>query len=263
MIKFSRALFILFIFLFTFSSTVHAEFEVPPGGIAIIGFNFDGTTDFPQEFSFVCTTAIPAGTEIRFTDNGWLSTGSFRTGEGVFSWYTPGGCSVGQVVNLKQSFWSPSAEDFILSTSGDQILVYQFLSQTNHFIFALNSRGTGWQPTASDAFSSALPTGLDNTNSIALLEIDNAIYTGSKSFTSVSEGLASIVNTTNWSGSDTVRQTMPTGTFSFGTTAVQVSSLTAQTKSPYIPFAIFSVFILLFLTGFLLRKVFIRKPISS
>ncbi len=259
MIKLSRVFFILFILLFTFSTTVHAEFEVPPGGIAIIGFNFDDA----DEFSFVCTTNIPEGTEIRFTDNGWTSTGAFRLAEGILSWRTPGGCSIGQVVFIKVSDHSSNITDtFSLSSDGDQILVYQFLSEANHFIFALNSRGTGWQPTASDAFSSALPPGLNNTNSIALLEIDNSVYTGLKNFTSVNDGLASIVDTTNWSGSNDVRQTMPpkTDTFYFGTTAVQVSSFTAQTKSLHIPFALFSAFILLFLTGFTFRKAIFRKP---
>ena len=255
--KLARILLFLAAILLSNTTPVRAEFEVPVGGIAIIGFNFDGT----QEFSFVCTTTIPAGTEIRFTDNGWTSAGTFRSGEGFISWYTPGGCNNGQIVNIKPSEWSDFISgDFTLSTSGDQILVYQFLSGVNHFVFALNSEGIGWQPTASDVFTSALPTGLDSTSSIALLEIDNSVYIGGKNFNSVSEGLASIVNTTNWSGSDSVRQVMPTGTFSFGTTAVQVSSFTAQTKSEFISFASFLAIIFLFLTGFLLWKAFFRNP---
>jgi hypothetical protein len=253
--KLARILLFLAALLLFNTTPVRADFEVPVGGIAIVGFNFDGT----QEFSFVCTTSIPAGTEIRFTDKGWTSAGAFRTGEGFISWYTPGGCSIGQIVNIKPSEWPDFiTDDFTLSTSGDQILVYQFLSGVNHFVFALNSEGTGWQLTASDAFTSALPTGLDSSNSIALQEIDNAVYTGSKTFNSVSEGLASLVNIIHWAGSDTTRQTMPTGTFSFGTTAVQVSSFTAKIATQ--PFQIILIAVPLFLVAlFFLRKYLFIK----
>ena len=255
--KLARILLFLAALLLFNTTPVHAEFEVPPGGIAIIGFNFDGI----QEFSFVCTTSIPAGTEIRFTDSGWTSAGAFRSGEGFLSWYTPGGCSIGQIVIIIPSSPVHTANttgDFILSSSGDQILVYQFLSGANHFVFALNSEGTGWQPTASDAFTSAIPTGLDSSNSIALLEIDNSVYIGLKNFNSVSEGLASIVDTTKWNGLDSARQTMPTGTFSFGTTAVQVSSFTAKTATQ--PFQIIYIAVPLFLVAlFFLRKYFFFK----
>lgn len=257
MIKLSRVFFVLFILLFTFSTTVYAEFEVPPGGIAIIGFNFDD----PDEFSFVCTTNIPAGTEIRFTDNGWTSAGTFRTGEGIISWYTPGGCSIGKIVNIKPSEHVDNTTGiFNLTSDGDQILVYQFLSGATHHIFALNSEGTGWQPTASDAYTSALPTGLDSTNSIALLETDNAVYTGLKTFTSVSEGLSSIVDVDNWDGSDTLRQTMPpiTTTFSFGTTAVTVSSFTVQTTNQSFPIIYIAVPLFLLALFFLWKYFFIK-----
>ncbi len=51
------------------------------GDVVITGFN---ATD-PDEFSFVPLVALAPFTEIRFTDNGWLSAGGFRTGEGCCS----------------------------------------------------------------------------------------------------------------------------------------------------------------------------------
>jgi hypothetical protein len=213
-------------------------FIVPPGGIAIIGFNFVQ----PDQFGFVCLVNIPDKTEIRFTDNGWMSTTNpptFRSGESILSWYTPGGCVIGQIViiNLTDPFHrnNTTNEPFDLSPSGDQILVYQYFSTNTNHIFALNSEGTDWQLTASNANTSARPTGLDATNSIALDEIDNAIYTGTKSFNTTADALAAIVNKANWTGSDSTRQTMPTGSFSFTTTAVELSDFSAETKGGSTP----------------------------
>lgn len=211
-------------------------FTVPPGGIAVIGFNFDE----PDQFSFVCLVTIPDKTEIRFTDNGWTSTGAFRTGESILSWYTPGGCELGQIVNinLTDTFHKNNTTNgpFDLSPNGDQILVYQqYLTNPPIFKFALNSEDSDWQLTASNANTSARPPGLDATNSIALVEIDNAIYTGTKSFNTTADALAAIVNVNNWTGHNTTRQTMPTGSFSFTTTAVEVSNFSAETGGETAP----------------------------
>jgi len=225
-----KTILVVVVGLISLSTSVQAQtpFEVPVGGIEIIGFNFDD----PDQFAFVCLVAIPAGTEIRFTDNGWQSSGAFLLGEGILSWYTPGGCELGQIVTINTSqHTNNTTGDFFLSHSGDQILVYQYFSGITKHIFALNSEGTGWQTNATNANTSANPFGLDTTNSIALDEIDNAIYTGSKSFNTTADALAAIVNKSNWAGSDSTRQTMPTGAFSFTTTAVHLSDLSAETGS--------------------------------
>jgi len=251
----ARILLILAILLIAVTTPAQAYDEVPVGGIAIIGFNFDD----PDEFSFVCTTTIPAGTEIRFTDNGWTNTGTFRTGEGIISWYTPGGCAVGQIVNIKKSeHTSNTTGTFDISQDGDQILVYQGVGTVNHFIFALNSEGSNWQPTANSNATSARPTGLDSTNSIALLETDNAIYKGTKSFDSVSEGLAAIVNPSNWDRSDDLRLAMPTGTFSFGPTAIHLSTFSAQSDPQPIPLG-YLAGLIIFPAVYFLRKSYKQK----
>lgn len=226
--RFFTTFLVILVCLVSLSRSAQAQsaFVVPVGGIAIIGFNFDD----PDQFAFVCLTAIPAGTEIRFTDNGWQSSGSFRTGEGIISWYTPGGCELGQIVTINPSQHKDNTTgDFFLSDSGDQILVYQFIHPTTYHIFALNSEGSGWQTSATNTNTSAIPSGLDSSNSIALDEIDNAIYIGPKSFPATADALTAIVNKENWSGSDATRQTMPSGSFSFTTTAVHLSEFSAET----------------------------------
>jgi hypothetical protein len=219
-------------------------FIVPPGGIAIIGFNADA----PDEFSFVCLTEIPDGANIRFTDKGWTENNNFYEFESIFTWLTPSGCKVGQIVNinLTDSANIPNISGdlpFDLTTSsGDQIIIYQQIGLNLNFIFAINFRYTNWQTNGNDKFSSIRPPGLDATNSVAINEIDNSIHTGGQEFDfpatvfdSPSLALASIVDKTHWKGSNDTRQTMPFGFFSFKTTAVEVNEFKADTNGVSTP----------------------------
>ncbi|NER05603.1 MAG: hypothetical protein F6K17_24955, partial [Okeania sp. SIO3C4] len=49
-----------------------------PGDIAFVQYNADN----PDNFKFVALVNIPGSEEIKFTDNGWKSDNTFRTGEG-------------------------------------------------------------------------------------------------------------------------------------------------------------------------------------
>jgi hypothetical protein len=235
-----KTFLVVVICLVSLSNSVQAQttFLVPPGGIAIIGFN---ATD-PDEFAFVCLTEIPDGTQIRFTDKGWTENNKFYEYESTFSWFTPGGCEVGQIVNIdlsdSENLSNISGDQpYDLTTvKGDQIIVYQQIGLDLNFIFAINFRLYNWQTVGDDKFSSLRPPGLDETNSLAIYEIDNSIHTGGPDntspatiFDSPSDALASIVVKENWKGSDTNRQTMPTGFFSFETTAVRLSEFDAKT----------------------------------
>ena len=57
-----------------------------PGDIAIVQYN-STTTD---SFSFVFLRDVEAGTNVNFTDNGWLAAGGFRPGEGTVTYTAPG-----------------------------------------------------------------------------------------------------------------------------------------------------------------------------
>ncbi len=192
------------------------------GDIAIIGFNFDN----PDELSFVLLTDITAGTEITFTDNGWQSSGEFRANEGTFTWTAASDFTKGSVINSDVS-------GVAFSGSGDQIIAFQGLSDTPTFIYALNSEGSGiWQTDATSSNTSALPTGLTNgETAVALDEIDNAVYNGTTSGTKA-ELLAAISNKDNWLGSDSDRQTLPTGKFTVndgGTQALVINEVLGST----------------------------------
>ncbi|MGL5082207.1 MAG: ExeM/NucH family extracellular endonuclease [Microcoleaceae cyanobacterium] len=175
------------------------------GDIAVVGFNFDDS----DAFAFVPLVDLGTGTEIKFTDNGWLSAGGFGLNEGTFTWTAPADIAAGTVV-------SPAVSSVAFSSLGDQILAYQGDNADPTFIYALNSEGNPgqWQSNATNSrTTSALPTGLvDTQTAVALDEIDNAVYAGITSGTST-ELLAAISNKSNWSGSNRARQTLPTAPF--------------------------------------------------
>jgi predicted extracellular nuclease len=174
------------------------------GDIAIVGYNADD----PDQFAFVLLTNVTAGTQVNFTDNGWLANGAFRTGEGTTTWTAPTDLCAGTIVD-------PGVGTMQFSASGDQVLAYQGASAAPVFIYALNNEGAGvWQSDATSANTSALPSGLSNgATAVALDEIDNAVYNEVVTSGAKAALLAAISNKSNWNGSDTVRQTMPTGPY--------------------------------------------------
>ncbi len=180
------------------------------GDIAIIGANFDS-----DKFTFVALANLDAGTVIYFTENGWTND-HLRTGEGTVLWSnsSPNPIMAGTMVTIipsaTASTGTVSGSSFALSASGDQILAYQRTASTTTMIYAVNSQETGWQASATNTESSGLPTGLtDGTTAIALNEVDNFVYGMSVTTGTKAELLAAIGNKTNWTGSDSVTQTLP------------------------------------------------------
>ncbi|MBO6879982.1 hypothetical protein [Winogradskyella sp.] len=167
--------------------------QVNTGDLAFVQYNADGA----EVIKLLVFADIAAGESIDITDNGWLNSGSFRGGEGVFNYTVPaGGHSCGDIVTIDLS-------NVALSGSGDQLIVYQ----GSTMITAINSEGAGvWQADATNANTSALPTGLTNgTNAIALNEIDNAMYNGILTG-DIATLRAAIHNNSNWIGDNTAIQ---------------------------------------------------------
>jgi len=221
--------FWLLIILTTFLSlSANSQSTLSAGDIAIVGMNCDN----PDEFAFVPLVDLESGTVIRFTDDGWLSAGGFRSGEGGVEYTAPSAVSVGTVIVFTappSGNWSANntglgGGGFALSASGDQIIAFQGDASSPTLIYAVNNDGAGvWQSDASSSNTSALPTGLTNgTNAVALIELDNYAYTGGQN--SDPSTLRSMVsNNTNWTGSNSTRQSMPTSPL-----PVELSSFTAK-----------------------------------
>ncbi len=199
-----------------FSAPIHAQTALGPGDVVITGFNMDN----PDEVSVVFLVAIEAGTEIRLTDNGWKASGTFRTGEGTDIWTAADDQPAGEGVIITIS-------GMALSSSGDQILVYQGTEETPLFVAAINDEGDHvWQEDALDASTSALPAGLtDGITCVALPETDNMVYDRSLISGSKEDLQAAVNNYINWTGSDTQRQTLSASGFTVINAEAQPSRL--------------------------------------
>jgi hypothetical protein len=178
-----------------------SQTSLSAGDIAIVGLNCDD----PDDFAFVLLRDISTNSVINFTDNGWLATGSFRTGEGIITYTSPLNQSAGTVIiySTNSSNFTTSGS-FALAVAGDQIIAFQGALASPTLIYALNDEGAGiWQADATSSNTSALPTGLVNgTSAIALNEIDNAYYSGgTNSDLNILRTL--IGDNSNWTGDDT------------------------------------------------------------
>ncbi len=173
------------------------------GDIAIIGVNCDD----PDDFAFVPLVDLGTGTSINFSDNGWQSTNTFRTGEGTKTYTAPSAIPSGTIIVYTENSGNfTSSGSFALSTSGDQLIAYQGSSSSPTMIFAVNIKGAAvWQTTASDANTSGLPLSLTNgTNCVALTEKDNVMYNGSVNF-GKADVLSAVCDNNNWVGDDATR----------------------------------------------------------
>jgi hypothetical protein len=195
----------------TFSQTI-----LTPGDIAIVGYNFKN----PDEFSFITFVDLDPGTIIYFTDCGWTSSNNFRVGEGIVTYTIPtGGKTMGSVITfgLDPGFTTAGVSGFFgLSTSGDQLLVYQGSFAAPQFIYALNNSGNGvWQTSATNTNTSTLPPGLVNGYSaVALIEKENGEYNCSSTVTDKNLMLPLISNFNNWLGDNNNRFLLPPSCFS-------------------------------------------------
>jgi hypothetical protein len=162
----------LFALVIAGATEVRGQFLLP-GDLAIVGMNM---TD-PNEFSFVALVDIPAGTEIRFTDNGWTSEGTFREAEDVMIYTAPVDLNRGTVVVINGTVGQVPG----LASSGDQLFAYQVTANgAPRFIYGINNTpGDGWQEDAVTDHDSTLPTQLINGfTAVSLPHCRNVVYTG-------------------------------------------------------------------------------------
>lgn len=187
--------------LMFFSTTALSQTTLVAGDIAIIGFNYDNA----DVVRFVNLVDIAAGTEVRFTDNGWNGT-TLATSEGTDVWTAP-------VAYAKGTVHSLTPASMALGTSGDQLFVYQGTAASPVFIFGLTTKAwvTGSISTSTSRRPAALTTG---STAIAFsVERDNGRYNPLATTGDKNQVLTAVANTTNWTTTDTRISTFPAWTF--------------------------------------------------
>lgn len=215
--KFTLLLILLFAINFGYGQTTLTE-----GDIVITGVN----TKNPDQFSFVLLTDILNGTEINFTDCGWLAIGEFRSynpatgsiGEGIVTWTADADLTCGTeiiITDLGSNLYSSTNNllstpigtaseteaGFGLTNNGaDQVIAYQGTVDSPSFLYAVHlGNASGWTD-GINIQNSAVPAGLTaGVNAIDLGDFDNSSYlcTETSNKELILETLA-IVNTTNW-----------------------------------------------------------------
>ena len=181
-----------------------------PGDVAVVAYNGSNS---PDDIAFVALADLAAGQEIHFTDHGWKADNTFRANEGVRTFTVgAGGMSAGTIGSIT------GGGNFVLSTNGDQIIVFEGDVTTPNVIFALNFDAPGWVADATNSNNSALPPGVPDAN-IALIESHNARFdttvlaSGTKA-----QWLVAITNPSNWQLHDTVAFPVPTGSITVNAT---------------------------------------------
>ncbi|MBC6993659.1 hypothetical protein H9S92_05780, partial [Lewinella lacunae] len=188
------------------------------GDLAFTGYNSDN----PDTFSFVIFTDIGTGTVINFTDNGWLASGAFRTGEGLIALTFGGMATCGDQFfvtggNFLNYDGSPAGTvtsisgSVDLSINGDQIFAFQGTLGSPTLLAAIQMNGD-WDADATDAQSSAQPqVFIDNPGtSLAISpEVDNAVFDCSNLPGGISANRLATNTPANWETSNTSTSGIP------------------------------------------------------
>ncbi len=210
---YSKTKIIFHIFLFSiFISNLQSQTVLVAGDLVVTEINGDA-----KSFRFVPLVTLSAGTEIYFTDSGWL-TSSFRPNEGAVLYTAPaGGTAAGTNIQYTASAsnFTQITDDnvgnggFFLSTGGDQVLAFQGSTAAPIFIFAAQSNSTQWQQGgATSANTSGLPPGLtDGCTAVAAGsgsgssdEFDNVWYDCSLIAANNTDLIAAVSDQANWQG---------------------------------------------------------------
>ncbi len=195
---------------------------VGAGDLAIIGYNSAN----PDEFRIVFLSSASASDTVSFTDNGWLSSGSFRTGEGSLTYTVQtGGISAGSTVNwangqsISGTGWSGNnPTNFAFNASGDSLIAYTGTLGSPSLVYGLQ-QGTAWNANATSAATSAEPGTLVSGVTTGLIGGANGYYAGMTSGTKALLQVA-IGNVTNWtSSSSAVSSSNFASSFSIGSSA--------------------------------------------
>lgn len=201
--------FFIAVMLFPF---LKAQTVLNAGDIAVIAFNGDN----PDAVFWVNLIDLSAGTQIKFTDNGWNGV-ALSSSEGTQTWTAPAFIPRGTVHALAISAIS-------IGTTGDQIFAYQGPATAPVFIFGLSTNNwvTGTISQATSRKPVSLTPGI---NCIAFSsERDNGYLSQSLISGNKTTVLNTVCNSLNWIRSDSRFNSFPTWNFIINNLAAEPES---------------------------------------
>ena len=192
------------------TSTYAFTLALSESDLVVVGYSVDA----PNSFALLALADIPGGETVFITDRGWRSDNSFVSsgGDSTITWTTPaGGITAGTIIDSSEF---PSS--LVLSTLGDQILIYQETPATT-FISAFSNDNSGpnthnWLDslTSDSSLQSALPAGTTAVstnggpgNAFGLrAEVQNAYYSGPTGTADKDTWISRINTVANWTTSN-------------------------------------------------------------
>ncbi len=209
--------------LLLFSSLIFGQpgTDLDLGDIAFTGYRSDGD----DAFSFVLLKDILSGTEITFTDQGWLSVGGFFPDEpeNTIVWTSNSQMFYGTQILIQDN--GTGTGELItsigtvsgaigLSDKGDQLFAYQgsvpTVGDEGNFIAAIQMNGK-WDEDAIDKETSAMPAIFQPNGTYCLFidpEVDNAVFKCLKS-ADANTLRAAVNNQSNWEVSGSYKDPYP------------------------------------------------------
>jgi hypothetical protein len=202
--------------------------DLAAGDLAFIGYN----SDAPDEFSFIVLREISAGTQVFFTDMGWLLSGGFRTSaEGLILFTFDRNYSCGDAFYLTQASGSWEAFDengnsagpitipaspsrtLDIGTTGDQLFAFQGSLGSPTLLAGIHV-ASAWSDAINNS-SSAQPATLtgNNTSVNIAQDVNNGIYNCSVTSGPPANLLTAINDASNWDTSDNLIALTPTCNF--------------------------------------------------
>jgi len=191
-----------------------AQSTLTPGDLAVIAHNNDNA----DQIILVALAPIAQGTVVYLTDNAWSGT-ALSTVEGTWTYTFPSNVTAGTRISLTTS--TPgitSVGTWDLSTSGDQIFIYQGSSSSPEFIYGFSSRA--WVTGSTSLTTSRLPATLMNGKTARDFssEVDNGYYNATSTVGTKDFVLTQIGTTTKWTRSNNRYASFPAITFTVSTT---------------------------------------------
>lgn len=208
--------------------------DLNPGELLFTGYHSNASAT--DAFSFVVLVNLSGTTVVSFTDNGWLSTNLFRSGEQTVTWTYTGTLTAGREITISgpsagiatatlfgsgTTIGSCSGSMPSFATSGDQVIAYRGTVGSPTLIAGLhmnvystdlgqcgNTNNTGWDPVciADNANFSVLPLGLApgvsvtwiGTEGVGASEQDNARFSCTGPLLTAAQVRAAVTNGANW-----------------------------------------------------------------
>jgi hypothetical protein len=195
--------------------------QLVTGDVQVVAYSTKSPKD--EQLAFVLWRDLAGGTEVHFTSSGFFSNGNLRNSEDNLTWTAPaGGVTAGTVIAWDSS---PATDpvnigsisgSLTLTEQDDQIFAGSLAFPTGGdgslpgaayggiLLHGLNieTSSPGWDATASDDFTSSLPTALagdlDNFTTPTGIGIRNGEYTGPRSGLDLSSFRAAIDDPANW-----------------------------------------------------------------